>query len=54
MSIKYSKWSFFQSKSLQNLPKVGFWFEIKPSGNPETQGPERLNMLIQVTETFPH
>jgi hypothetical protein len=24
----------FQSKALKNLPKLGFWFENKPSGNP--------------------
>jgi hypothetical protein len=40
ISIKYSKWSLniyvniFQSKALKNLPKLGFWFENKPSGNP--------------------
>jgi hypothetical protein len=29
---KYVK--IFHSKTLQNLPKLGFWFENKPSGNP--------------------
>jgi hypothetical protein len=32
MAIKYI--NIFQSKTLQNLPKLGFWFENKPSGNP--------------------
>jgi hypothetical protein len=32
MVIKYTK--IFHSKTLQNLPKFGFWFENKPSGNP--------------------
>jgi hypothetical protein len=36
MSVKYSKWTkkhinIFQSKALQNLPKMGF---LVPSGNP--------------------
>jgi hypothetical protein len=26
--------TFFHSKALQSLPKLGFWFETKPSGNP--------------------
>jgi hypothetical protein len=33
MDVKYI--DNFQSKSLQNIPKWGFWF--KPSGNPVTQ-----------------
>jgi hypothetical protein len=32
MIIKYSK--IVHCKSLQNLSKLGFWFENKPSGNP--------------------
>jgi hypothetical protein len=32
MAIKYI--NIFHSKALQNLPKLGFWFENKPSGNP--------------------
>jgi hypothetical protein len=32
MTIKYT--SSFHSKALQNLPKLGFWFENKQSGNP--------------------
>jgi hypothetical protein len=32
MVIKYTK--IFHSKTLQNLPKLGFLFENKPSGNP--------------------
>jgi hypothetical protein len=24
----------FRSKGFQNVPKLGFWFENKPSGNP--------------------
>jgi hypothetical protein len=45
MSIKYNKnrkmdqvsihyTIIFHSKTLQNIPKFGFWFENKPSGNP--------------------
>jgi hypothetical protein len=33
MAIKKHK-HFFPSEALQNLPKSGFWFEKKPSGNP--------------------
>jgi hypothetical protein len=32
MAIKYI--NIVQSKDLQNLPKLGFLFENKPSGNP--------------------
>jgi hypothetical protein len=32
MVIKYTK--IFHSKALQNLPKLGFLVENKPSGNP--------------------
>jgi hypothetical protein len=32
MAIKYTK--NVRYKTLQNLPKVGFWFENIPSGNP--------------------
>jgi hypothetical protein len=32
MAIKYT--NTFQSKALQNLPNLDFWFEKKPSGNP--------------------
>jgi hypothetical protein len=32
MAIKYI--NIFESKALQNLPKLGFWFENKQSGNP--------------------
>jgi hypothetical protein len=32
MAIKYI--NIFQSKALENLPKLGFWFKNKPSGNP--------------------
>jgi hypothetical protein len=32
MIKKYS--NIFHSKAHQNLPKLGFWFENKPSGNP--------------------
>jgi hypothetical protein len=43
MAIKYI--SIFQSKTLQNLPKLGFWFENKPSGNPGADQ-TRTNMYI--------
>jgi hypothetical protein len=34
MAIKYI--NFFQSKALQNFTQIGiFWFENKPSGNPD-------------------
>jgi hypothetical protein len=26
----------FHSEGFQNVPKLGVWFEIKPSGNPDT------------------
>jgi hypothetical protein len=45
MTIKYT--SIFHSKGLQNLPKFGFWFENKPSGNP---GGESV-FYAQETET---
>jgi hypothetical protein len=32
MGIKYT--NIFHSKALQNLPKLDFWFENIPSGNP--------------------
>jgi hypothetical protein len=32
MTIKYLK--MFDSKAFQNVPKLGIWFENKPSGNP--------------------
>jgi hypothetical protein len=32
MAIKYT--IIFHSKALQNLSKLYFWFENKPSGNP--------------------
>jgi hypothetical protein len=32
VSIKYA--NTFHCKTLQNLPKFGFWFENEPSGNP--------------------
>jgi hypothetical protein len=32
MAIKYT--NIYHCKTLQNLPKLGFWFEKKPSGNP--------------------
>jgi hypothetical protein len=32
MAIKYM--DILQSKALQNLPRLGFWLENKPSGNP--------------------
>jgi hypothetical protein len=36
MAIKYI--NIFQSKALQNLPKMGFyWFENKLSGNPASR-----------------
>jgi hypothetical protein len=39
MTLKHSKWSLkyaniFHSNALQNVPKLGLWFENKPSGNP--------------------
>jgi hypothetical protein len=33
MAIKYI--NIFQSKALQKLPKLRFWFDNKPSGNPD-------------------
>jgi hypothetical protein len=37
MVITYA--NIFHSKALQIFPKLGFfWFEIKPSGNPDPQG----------------
>jgi hypothetical protein len=36
MDRKYT--NIFLSKALQNLPKLGFWFENKPSGNPGGNG----------------
>jgi hypothetical protein len=33
MTITYT--SIFHSKALQNLPKLFFWFENKPSGKPD-------------------
>jgi hypothetical protein len=35
MAIEYTK--LFRFKALQNLPKLGFWFENIPSGNPDLQ-----------------
>jgi hypothetical protein len=32
MGIKFT--NIFYLKALQNLPKFGFWFKNKPSGNP--------------------
>jgi hypothetical protein len=34
MAIKYIYIYIFPSTSLENLPKLEFWFENKPSGNP--------------------
>jgi hypothetical protein len=34
MAIKYT--NIFHSKNLQNLPKLGFFVENMPSGNPES------------------
>jgi hypothetical protein len=31
MAIKYT--DIYHSKALQNVPKIGFWLENKPSGN---------------------
>jgi hypothetical protein len=33
MSMKDIK--MFDSKAFQNVPKLGIWFENKPSGNPD-------------------
>jgi hypothetical protein len=41
VSIKYT--IIFRCKTLQNLPKFRFWFENKPSGNPETQNDRQAN-----------
>jgi hypothetical protein len=35
MVKKYTK--IFHTKILQNLPKLGIWFENKPSGNPDRE-----------------
>jgi hypothetical protein len=36
MALKYT--NIYHSKALQNLPKFGiFWFENKPSGNPDLE-----------------
>jgi hypothetical protein len=35
LSIKYN--NICHCKTLQNLAKFGFWFENKPSGNPDFQ-----------------
>jgi hypothetical protein len=35
VSIKHT--IIFQRKTLQNLPKFGFWFENKPSAKPAIQ-----------------
>jgi hypothetical protein len=38
MVIKYT--NLFHSKALQNLPKLDFWFENIPSGNPDVDTSE--------------
>jgi hypothetical protein len=40
MAVEYSKGheKYQHSKTLQNIPKVGFWYENKPSGNPGDVG----------------
>jgi hypothetical protein len=41
MAIKY--FHIFQSKALKNLPKLGFLFENKPSGNPAAGSSQSFN-----------
>jgi hypothetical protein len=44
MVARYTK--IFHCETLQNLPKLGFWFENKPSGNPDQKIPEpKLGIL---------
>jgi hypothetical protein len=50
MAVLYSKWpkntpTFFHNKVLENLPKFGFWFEKKPSGNPVCTSSLFFNIL---------
>jgi hypothetical protein len=48
MSKKYI--NNFQSKALKNVPKLEFWFENKPSGNP---GPN-VTLSIEANSMYIH
>jgi hypothetical protein len=45
MTITYKN-NFQSNTPLQNLPKLAFWFENKPSGNPDT---DQVNQLIALS-----
>jgi hypothetical protein len=44
MVITYT--NIFHCKTLQNLPKFGFWFENIPSGNPGQEDFENKNIFF--------
>jgi hypothetical protein len=51
MAIKYIK--IFQPKALQNVPKLVFWFENKPSGNPGQSCDQELQLQrIKIYQTM--
>jgi hypothetical protein len=45
------KYDILHSKAIQNLPKLGFWFENKPSYNPVSQ-PKSSNLVKSILSQF--
>jgi hypothetical protein len=46
MAIKYT--NIFKCKTLQNLPKLVFWFENTASGNPDSGNSKKMSAWPEV------
>jgi hypothetical protein len=52
MTRLYNK--IFHFKALQNMPKSGFWSEMKPSGNPVSLFPKYARYNWRSSECLPN